>query len=921
MKKIEHYNKKMRKTKDRSFPLTTPAANLIYRGILKVTYDRGYAIQTKSMLVGSDSTAEDLIEQLIDSLGLTGSAEDYILEERNYMTQTTRTIRKSESPLDLQLQYGPHSSMLEIGLVQIRDNRILFSGDDTESDDDAVGLKRGHVNHVPKDEVIDHGAANVGSIMDEALHDIPINVSDIKEKIRLLSESIASEGKPRNDLPSRHSLWNILKPQVSNLMKDIRHLVDTAEFLTGKHCPSEEFRLIVTLLLELITDHSRELIAVTKELCGLKGVAKTDFNASVSNFVQQLTYISKLIGVISTSLHAAALSGHLLHATAPGNFLKAPLDEESSFTGSGGVSGALIFITTTAFLGLLRAAYEDKTDYYATFTSNMLQCARKTLETVHKTNNYVSIHLHPLRNRIADMERKLKLAMDSLVKKVKIAASSHPPPVSVPEMLLAGHSLIVASLDFLLVAQCASLLHKVVIGGHELIELPWVKGWITRSDNVTNEGKNSLGEKVSNASDSTTEKSFGTISTTSSSKHYREKKLRKAASHKKAEEETSNIALGQLTLQPSHLPMNYSDESGDDADDEGGRSSVDFNTPKDKPSQRLDSPTESTSDVDSPIKQLSSQMFSNDNTKYIGIEGVQRLKQHQMLNKAIARDAEGLLLAVTQNVQFLSQQCHGDSKELYSNTIETLMEAARHLREEVSVMENELVNITNIQETLIATSERFHSLTRNIYMSLSSALSPQACDKDQMRLLTSAKSISDLCSETVQQSLSIVAEHNKAIEHAEKMENEFVTLMTGHNKTTDDRKDSDSVNHSNGKRKTLTGPKLPSDQEAESVIFEDLSTKKVTTAGRAWLAPRPTPKVSGGTLSQLTQRLTYHRVLDSEFATSFILSYHRYMSCDHLIKSLVEKLTHNIIEELIQLLILLGITLIFRKIPTILKVK
>ena len=54
---------------------------------MKFTYDRGYAIQTKSMLVGSDLSTDDVIDQLIDSLGLTGSVDDYELEEINHMTQ------------------------------------------------------------------------------------------------------------------------------------------------------------------------------------------------------------------------------------------------------------------------------------------------------------------------------------------------------------------------------------------------------------------------------------------------------------------------------------------------------------------------------------------------------------------------------------------------------------------------------------------------------------------------------------------------------------------------------------------------------------------------------------------------------------------------------------------------------------------
>ena len=35
---------------------------------------------------------------------------------------------------------------------------------------------------------------------------------------------------------------------------------------------------------------------------------------------------------------------------------------------------------------LIRGAYEDKTDYYASLASNMLQSGNKALETIQKTN-------------------------------------------------------------------------------------------------------------------------------------------------------------------------------------------------------------------------------------------------------------------------------------------------------------------------------------------------------------------------------------------------------------------------------------------------------------------------------------------------------------------------------------------------------
>lgn len=50
-------------------------------------------------------------------------------------------------------------------------------------------------------------------------------------------------------------------------------------------------------------------------------------------------------------------------------------------------------------------------------------------------------------------------------------------------MLLSGHNLIIATLDYLLVAQCASLLHKLTVKGSELLELPWVQGWVSTTSN------------------------------------------------------------------------------------------------------------------------------------------------------------------------------------------------------------------------------------------------------------------------------------------------------------------------------------------------------------------------------------------------------------------------------------------------------
>ena len=60
--------------------------DLMYKGVVKVTFDRGYAVQTKSLLLESTTTAGETVGQLIGGMGLRGTPADYALEERNKRT-------------------------------------------------------------------------------------------------------------------------------------------------------------------------------------------------------------------------------------------------------------------------------------------------------------------------------------------------------------------------------------------------------------------------------------------------------------------------------------------------------------------------------------------------------------------------------------------------------------------------------------------------------------------------------------------------------------------------------------------------------------------------------------------------------------------------------------------------------------------
>lgn len=121
-----------------------------------MTYDRGYALQTKSLLLENTTTAFEAVTQLFEALGLRGSPKDYALEERNVVTGGKKcslsnvlfvvvvivvaTVFRSqyisclfvcllenqivdgmEIPLNLQLNHGPHQSCMELRIVQLRD--------------------------------------------------------------------------------------------------------------------------------------------------------------------------------------------------------------------------------------------------------------------------------------------------------------------------------------------------------------------------------------------------------------------------------------------------------------------------------------------------------------------------------------------------------------------------------------------------------------------------------------------------------------------------------------------------------------------------------------------------------------------------------------------------------------------------------
>ena len=78
------------------------------------------------------------------------------------------------------------------------------------------------------------------------------------------------------------------------------------------------------------------------------------------------------------------------------------------------MSGVLLFVVVSAYLGLVRAAYEEKCEYFAGLATNMLRSSQRALETIQKTDEYVCLHVYMRINIfICDIEHPKTIYSDS----------------------------------------------------------------------------------------------------------------------------------------------------------------------------------------------------------------------------------------------------------------------------------------------------------------------------------------------------------------------------------------------------------------------------------------------------------------------------------------------------------------------------
>jgi hypothetical protein len=914
---------------------------------VKVSYDLGYATHTKSLLAEGHTTVEDIVGQIHEQLRLAGAPQDYAIEERNHMTQDVRFLKRHENPLTNQMRYGHQEAFVELWLVQSRDHSSGrgTSGGTTKSKRSSntmngsdESLEEVGRTVSPKEEVSDHGIAQLEGVLEEALQDLPSLVHEIQERLRVLSDSVANEnGKPKPGLPPRRMLWDQLKPQAAQLVREIRRLVDNCEFLASRHCPSAVCQRIVTLLVELITDHSRELVSVTKEMCALRGAATTQFDSSVASFANQISYISNLIGKSHSAIRAAAISGHLLEVTAIDNLSEKQrkTSDGISFTGSSIVSAVLVFAEASAFLGLIRAGYDDKRDYFAKLAANVLRTANWAMNTVRETTEYSLLHLHPLRSRVHDMEQKLKETMDSLVIAVRKASDYSSSPDSVPEMLLAAHKVIMSTLDYLVVAQCASLLHQVFIPQDDILQMPWVQGVLaSRTSQGSQSGSESRVSLTSSkppsihatslSSVTTSDTASSTTSDTTSSRHSpssKRKDSRKsrligaapgendvrlvenegvAVSFSKLGMGASRLQLtGEMLGEEAPLMSNYDEVSEYLTSDHKSNDVLSSSSgkKKKKPKKNRARPKIETEGISSEFGDdlktetgtrhsfVDSQSASED-SEGGGMDAIQRIRKTYFISRAIAKVAEALLLTVTRKITMLEALLKEGKKERCKQEVELVVAAAKQIAGELSVMDVDVVVGRSIAGTVDRYKSQVDAAIRDVSFAAIITFSPTSPAGTAQKLIATLKVVQDLFSKMVGEALKVVSEHKKAYDKAEELEKEYFGLMTGQRKS--HSRLSMEFDPSGQVKKSLSSSKMIAfDSEAEKVMFEERPSEGFLP-GASWTT-RTAPLVIGGTLKQLIDRLTYPRSVDIEFSEVFLSTFHAFVSPVELMDALSKR--------------------------------
>ncbi|XP_062502405.1 uncharacterized protein LOC134179499 isoform X2 [Corticium candelabrum] len=277
-------------------------------------------------------------------------------------------------------------------------------------------------------------------------------------------------------------------------------------------------------------------------------------------------------------------------------------------------------------------------------------------------------------------------------------------------------------------------------------------------------------------------------------------------------------------------------------------------------------------------------------------EGAEMMRQSCIVNKAICKVMEGLLFSVTQKALSLESACQNNFQHHYQSIIRLISDAARQMTEEVSGMEVALVASEDRE-----LRDNIHRQTTPILLAIREADAAAAMASGKWAsttsvsdLLSSVHHVKGLCFQMVSAALKATAAYSQMVE----------SLATTHRKGYERSKQTalQSVSaratpttafvlHDGGRgsRRSKTSPVsriLFEEKDDDGLVFMD---KPGVKDGYASLrcVKGDTPVVKGGTFPHLIQRLTYHKIVDTDYTDCFLLTFHSFTTPHELMDALI----------------------------------
>lgn len=272
-------------------------------------------------------------------------------------------------------------------------------------------------------------------------------------------------------------------------------------------------------------------------------------------------------------------------------------------------------------------------------------------------------------------------------------------------------------------------------------------------------------------------------------------------------------------------------------------------------------------------------------------KSLELLKQACIVNKAISKVVEGLLFSITQKTATLEKACQNHLQNRFLGIVRLISEAAKQITEEVGGMELAFVASDNqeLKDSIHRQATPILLATREADAAAAMASGFMCSETIISDLISAVYHVKDLCFHMVSAALKATSIYSQLVYNMETTSTEGDSSSRQSNPPFPSGGAVTGAFHPHNSRalqKSKLGLILLEERDDEGLVFMDTPGVK---DGFSTLQRNKSdlPVVKGGTLNRLIQRLTYHKIVDTDFTDCFLLTFHSFTTPNKLMDALI----------------------------------